>query len=113
VSEPTEADLNEIIRHDAEMKAARADYEPLKPAPEWYATSDGSYQTHQGAPVGTIKFPPAAYEQGFEDGAFALAKKLYPLLRRAENVAAFKILHTYHEGNARPVRGWKHEPPRS
>jgi hypothetical protein len=103
------ADIADRLRRD---KHRLESFEPLKPEIEWTPTTDGSYHAAKGGFVGTIKFPPSAYAHGFEDGVFALARKLFELMRDDKKGDAMFLISNYGVGKGRPLRGWKTAPPR-
>lgn len=92
-------------------------HEPLKPAPNWVHTSGTGAHDNTGAVTISTIASPESFVHGFEQGAYALAEVLYPLvafgsLDRAKQEEAFRILRAYHDGLARPVKDWKHQPLR-
>lgn len=55
---------------------------------------------------------PSAYATGFEDGAFALAERLWEMAMKSDHEQLIETLHEYHTGRARPVAGWLNAPAR-
>jgi hypothetical protein len=89
-------------------------HEPLKPDPRWFraqAASAYAWQSDAGGP--SLSHPPAAYAHGFEDGAYALARNVLALMVAHKDDEAIKLLLSYNAHDARPARGWEHEPKRN
>ena len=90
--------------------------EPLAPAPQWVHTPGAGWHDKTGRHPAPASSTAAAYAAGFEQGAFALAALLYPLAWSADagkREHALRILRSYHDGLAHPVKGWPHELKRS
>lgn len=91
-------------------------HEPLKPAPNWHFTSGAGWHDTTALVTRSHVDSPHSFVHGFEQGAYALAEVLYPLVWSAnpdKRKEAMKILHSYHDGLAHPVRDWQHEPKRN
>jgi hypothetical protein len=105
-------ELQQILENVEHRKALREKHEPLKPDPSWTPTPDGGYHSLSQGGLGTLNFPPAAYAHGFENGAFALAERITPLLEGGKLTEAMIVLGGYLDGKAQPIRGWKYAPVR-
>jgi len=85
---------------------------PIKPEPDWRTIDDGrTYFDNAGSK--RLSHLPSAYAAGFEDGAFALAERLWEMAVASDHQKLVETLHEYHAGRARPVAGWKHAPARN
>lgn len=92
--------------------------EPLKPAPRWVYTSGAGWHDSSALVTSSRIESPHSYVHGFEDGAYALARRLNEMLDEGEGAAAsfvqiVRVLGAYRSGLAHPVRGWEHEPKRA
>jgi hypothetical protein len=84
---------------------------PLRPDPDWQRRADNTYYDNKtGLPA--LHHPPQAYAAGFEAGALAAAQQLAYALEH-DKLAFARLLGQYKSGNAHPVKGWQHEPPRN
>jgi hypothetical protein len=86
--------------------------QPLAPDPEWIYTQGAGYHSPHATPARSVQSP-TDYAAGFEDGAYALAMRLWDDLQHDRMSDLFDTLATYRRGNAHPVQGWQHEPKRS
>lgn len=86
--------------------------DPLQPDPAFHNQGAAGFLSDNGRSLRS-SHPPAAYVMGFEDGAFALGRKLWELVAAGDNAALVEALHAYHAGRAQPVKGWEHAPARN
>lgn len=84
--------------------------EPLMPDPAWRQVNNSNYTSPNHG--GSLSHPPAAYAQGFEDGAFALARHLVKLYRQNRVDDVVNLLVRYENNAAHPAKGWSNEPVR-
>jgi hypothetical protein len=84
---------------------------PIKTEPDWRTIDDGrTYFDNAGSK--RLSHLPSAYAAGFEDGAFALAERLWEMASKNDREKLIETLHEYHAGRAHPVAGWQHAPAR-
>lgn len=86
-------------------------HEPLMPDPNWRQVNSPNWISDKRG--GSLSSPPSAYALGVEEGAYALAKKVFDCYRTGDVQGAINMLLKYNNGTAHPVKGWEHEPPRN
>lgn len=81
------------------------------PDPNWRQVNSPNWISDNHG--GSLSNPPSAYALGFEDGAYALAEKIFDFHRAGDVQGAINLLLKYNSRTAHPSRGWKDEPKRS
>lgn len=88
-------------------------HEPLQPPPRWVYTGGAGSHDATALVTSSRVGSPADFVLGYEQGAYALARNVLALMVAHKEADAIKLLLTYNAHDARPVRGWEHEPKRN